>query len=103
AKLAPRLESVEDQQELFESLLRSWSDGRIKLAATALLLAFRRNQAKLFAEGGYQQIEVTGEDSNWAIGFVRASGNRRLALLAARFPALREEKPNWRAQAQLPE
>ena len=48
-----------------------------------------------FAEGGYQPIETTGEDADWVVGFVRAAGQRRLAVLAARFPALREEKPDW--------
>ena len=103
ARLAPRLASERDRSELIESLLRAWGDGRIKLAVTALLLAFRREHAELFAEGGYQPVEVIGEDARWALGYVRSDRERRLAVLVARFPALREAKPDWRAQAQMPE
>ena len=103
AELTPRFEGGQDRSRLFESLLRSWRDGRIKLAVIALLLAFRRDHPELFAEGGYLPIETAGEDANWALGFARAAGERRLAVLAARFPALREEKPDWRARAQMPD
>jgi hypothetical protein len=36
------------------------------------------------------------------VGYVRSHGDRRLAVLVARFPALRAEAPNWRAEAELP-
>ena len=103
ANLAPRLETAHERMELIESLLKTWRDGRIKLIVTALLLAFRRDHAELFAAGGYLPIETTGDDANFTLGFVRAAGERRLAVLVARFPAHREEKPDWRAYAQLPE
>ena len=103
AELTPRFEGGQDRSRLFKSLLRSWRDGRIKLAVIALLLAFRRDHPELFAEGGYLPIEMAGEDADWALGFARAAGERRLAVLAARFPALREEKPDWRARAQMPD
>ena len=101
AALAPRLEN-DERAGLIESLLKTWRDGQIKLAVTALLLAFRRKQAELFAGGGYLPIEATGEDADFALGFARAAGQRRLAVLAARFPALREQKPDWQARVQLP-
>jgi len=103
AKLAPRLEAERDRAELFEALMRDWRDGRVKLAATALLLGFRREHPDLFAKGGYQPIEFDGQDANCAFGFVRADGPLRLAVIVARFPALREGKPGWRAEAKLPE
>ncbi len=101
-KVGPRLEAEKEPAGLFESLLATWQDGRIKPAVTALLLALRRERAELFAEGGYAPIETTGEEADWCVRFVRAAGESRLAVLAARFPALREEKPHWKAQAQLP-
>lgn len=58
--VAPRLASERDRAELIELLLRAWGDGRIKLAVTALVLAFRREHTELFAEGGYQPVEVIG-------------------------------------------
>ncbi len=45
---------------------------------------------------------MTGKDADWAVGFVRSNGDSRLAVFAARFPALRDAKPDWRAQAQMP-
>ncbi|HZZ60056.1 MAG TPA: malto-oligosyltrehalose synthase [Roseiarcus sp.] len=103
AKLAPRLEREEDRAVLFESLLMTWRDGRVKLAVTALLLSLRRDCAELFASGDYQPIEMTGENADWVVGFVRTFAERRLAVLAARFPARREGKPDWRARARMPE
>ncbi len=103
AALGPRLEAEKERAELFESLLATWRDGGIKLALTALLLGLRSEHAELFAEGGYAPIETTGEEADWCVGFVRAAGESRLAVLAARFPALREERPDWKAQAQLPD
>jgi (1->4)-alpha-D-glucan 1-alpha-D-glucosylmutase len=103
AKLAPRLGRDKDHAELLGSLCTAWRDGRIKLAVTALLLALRRDCAELFARGDYLPIEMAGENADWALGFVRTLGDRRLAVLAARFPAHREQKPDWRARAQMPE
>jgi (1->4)-alpha-D-glucan 1-alpha-D-glucosylmutase len=103
AALRPRLEADTERAGLFESLLTNWPDGRIKLALTAVLLGLRRDRPELFAEGDYAPIELSGEDGDWAVGFVRASGPERVAVLAARFPAQREAKPDWQARAQMPE
>ena len=103
AALAQRLEVEEERAALLESLLATWRDGRIKLGVTALLLAIRREYAELFAGGDYLPVETNGEDADWAFGFVRAAGGRRLAMLAARLPGKREEKPEWRARAHMPE
>jgi (1->4)-alpha-D-glucan 1-alpha-D-glucosylmutase len=89
--------------DCFETLLASRRDGRIKLALTALLLVLRRDNATLFAEGAYAAIEMNGVDADWALGFVRSLGEKRITVLAARFPALREAKPDWQAWASLPE
>jgi (1->4)-alpha-D-glucan 1-alpha-D-glucosylmutase len=102
AGLAPLLETVEKRGAAFETLIRNWSDGRVKLATIALLMAFRREHAEFFAEAGYAPIEITGEEADWAVGFVRTFGDQRLAVFLARFPALREATPDWRATAELP-
>ena len=103
AELAPRLAAVEERGALFDTLMQDWRDGRVKLASIALLLALRREHVEFFANADYQPIEIKGEDSNFAFGYVRSHGDRRLAVLIARFPALREATPNWRAEAELPE
>ena len=102
AELAPRLSAVEERRALFDTLMQDWRDGRVKLATIALLLAFRREHAEFFASADYQPIEIKGEEASWAVGYVRSHGERRLAVLIARFPALREAAPNWRAEAELP-
>ena len=103
SEFAERLSAVEDRRALFDTLIRAWRDGRVKLATIALLMAFRRQHAEFFANADYQPIEIEGEEAHWAAGFIRADRDRRLAVLVARFPALREEKPDWRAEARLPE
>jgi (1->4)-alpha-D-glucan 1-alpha-D-glucosylmutase len=101
--LARRLDDLDRRAELFDALLREWPDGRIKLATTALLLALRRSDPELFAEGDYQPIVVEGDESDWAFGYMRACGNRRVAVLVARFPLRREKGPPSSAVARLPE
>jgi len=101
-ELAPRLSAVGERRALFDTLMHDWRDGRVKLATIALLLAFRREHEEFFANADYQPIEIKGEEASWALGFVRSHGERRLAVLIARFPALRAGAPSWRAQAELP-
>ncbi len=97
AELEPLLARPERRDDLFGSFLASWRDGRVKLATIALLLALRRERPALFAEGGYRPIDTTGEDADWALGFVRERGPERLAVIVARYPAKREAKPAWEA------
>jgi (1->4)-alpha-D-glucan 1-alpha-D-glucosylmutase len=103
AGLACRLEVPEQRPALFKTLINEWRDGRVKLAAIGLLLAFRRQEPELFSTGDYQPIVIEGDRSDWAFGYVRASGDRRLAVLIARYPAHREAEPQWNAEAHLPE
>ncbi|MGO9420348.1 malto-oligosyltrehalose synthase [Roseiarcus sp.] len=101
--LRPRLAAPEKRADLFASLMDSWRDGRVKLAAVALLLALRRERPALFAEGGYKPIGIAGGEADWALGFMRERGAERLAVVVARYPAKREAKPAWDATLDLPE
>ena len=101
--LAYRLEAPDQRAGLFEALLHEWRDGRIKLATTALLLALRRENPELFADGDYQPIPIEGDECDRAFGYMRACGTRRLAVLIARFPLRRAAEPPPRAVARLPE
>ena len=103
AGLASRLEVPEQRPALFKMLINEWRDGRVKLAAIALLLALRRQEPDLFSTGDYQPIVIEGNQSDWAFGYVRALGNRRLAVLIARYPAHVEAEREWNAVARLPE
>ena len=80
-----------------------WQDGRAKLATTALLLTLRRDEPELFANSDYQPLVIEGDRSDWAFGYVRTSGDRKLAVVMARYPAHREAEREWNARAQLPE
>jgi (1->4)-alpha-D-glucan 1-alpha-D-glucosylmutase len=103
AELAAQLEAPDQRSALFKTLMDEWQDGRAKLATTALLLALRREEPELFASGDYQPMVIEGDRSDWAFGYVRASGDRKLAVVIARYPAHREAEPEWNARAQLPE
>ncbi len=102
-ELAPRIASIESRRALFEALMESWRDGRVKLGTTALLLAFRAGVGEFFKLADYQPIAFSGERADWGFGYLRTAGEVALAVLMARFPALREAEPNWNAIAQLPE
>jgi (1->4)-alpha-D-glucan 1-alpha-D-glucosylmutase len=103
ADLAVRLKVPEQRPALFKTLVNEWQDGRAKLATTALLLALRREEPDLFAGSDYQPLVIEGERSDWAFGYVRMSGDKKLAVVMARYPAHREAERNWNAKAQLPE
>ncbi len=55
----------------WDSLVQSWSDGRLKLAWTRHLLKLRTELADVFADGEYQPLEVTGPHRDHAIAFAR--------------------------------
>jgi len=56
-------------------LLKHWPDGRIKMYVTAKLLQFRRRHARLFAEGEYVPLRVTGARPEHVIAFARRFQN----------------------------
>ena len=101
--LAAPLEAPEKRAALFAALMEDWRDGRAKLATTALLLKLRREEPELFASGDYQPLVLEGEKSDWAFGYMRASGEKKLAVLFARYPAHREVERTWDARALLPQ
>ena len=101
--LAASLKAKDQRFALFESLMNEWQTGRVKLAATALLLVLRREEPELFKAGDYQPIAIEGDRSDWAFGYLRAKGDQKLAVVMARYPAHREAEPKWSATAQLPQ
>lgn len=102
AHFAARLKAPDQRFGLFRALMNEWQNGQVKLAATALLLALRRDEPELFSKGDYQPLAIEGDRSDWAFGYMRASGDRKLAVVMARYPARREAEPKWSAIAQLP-
>jgi (1->4)-alpha-D-glucan 1-alpha-D-glucosylmutase len=103
ANLAARHKTPDQRPSLFKTLMGDWQDGRVKQATIALLLALRRDEPDLFSAGDYQPLVIEGDRSDWAFGYLRASGDRKLAVVMARYPAHREAEPEWNATARLPE
>src|ERR1700761_537583 len=101
--LAGRLKVPDERPALFKMLMDEWQDGRAKLATTSLLLALRREEPELFDKSDYQPLVIEGDQSDWAFGYVRTSGDRKLAVVMARYPSHRETDQTWNARAQLPE
>jgi maltooligosyltrehalose synthase len=54
-----------------EAALATWRDGRIKQALIARTLALRCKHPRLFAEGSYEPIEVTGARADRLMAFGR--------------------------------
>jgi (1->4)-alpha-D-glucan 1-alpha-D-glucosylmutase len=101
--LAARLKVPNERPALFATLAEEWQDGRLKLATIALLLALRREEPELFESGDYQPLAIEGDQADWAFGYLRSSGDRKLAVVMARYPAHREAEPSWDATVRLPE
>ena len=103
ADLGARLKAPDERPALFKTLMHEWQDGRAKLATTALLLALRRDEPDLFTSSDYQPLVIEGDRSDWAFGYLRTSGDRKLAVVMARYPAHRQAERTWNSTVQLPE
>ena len=79
-----------DRTRTFETALENWRGGRIKLALTAALLAVRRDEAALFADGDYLPVAATGPGADAICAFTRRHEEKALFVATARFPARRE-------------
>jgi (1->4)-alpha-D-glucan 1-alpha-D-glucosylmutase len=96
AELSAVRRSLEgDRERAFAQWLRSWHDGRIKLAVLHTLLELRGREPALFGGGGYEPCEATGGRADELISYVRR-GDRRIVLTAAqRFPVRAARSRGW--------
>ncbi|MCO6415048.1 malto-oligosyltrehalose synthase [Siccirubricoccus sp. KC 17139] len=78
---------AQDRPGALRGMRESWSDGRLKLALTATLLAHRRTQPALYAEGDYQPLTAEGDMAERICAFLRCRGGEALLVAARRFPA----------------
>jgi (1->4)-alpha-D-glucan 1-alpha-D-glucosylmutase len=69
----------------WEQLVRSWPDGRLKLAWTAYLLKMQTELAEVFADGDYQPLEVSGPHRDHILAFARRRGKNAAIVVAARW------------------
>ncbi len=82
------LESVIDQWSrtpagAFRDFLLHWTDGRIKLFLTWILLSVRRNLPDLFLNGEYRPLPPEWEKVHGMLGFVRSLPERDLLVVVA--------------------
>jgi (1->4)-alpha-D-glucan 1-alpha-D-glucosylmutase len=80
----------------WHALASSWQDGRIKLALTQRLLAWRRTLGAVFAQGDYRPLAVEGRHRDHVIAFARVHGSDAAILIAGRhFAALTDGGRHW--------
>jgi (1->4)-alpha-D-glucan 1-alpha-D-glucosylmutase len=70
-----------------QALLRSWSDGRIKMYVTHAGLGERRRDARLFLDGAYLPLTAAGARSDHVVAFARHHEGRAALILAPRLVA----------------
>src|SRR5262249_11035905 len=75
------LEAVSADRDL-RALAAAWRNGRIKLALTQRLLAWRRAHADIFAYGDYRALDVGGSHRDHVIAFARTRGEEAAILVA---------------------
>jgi (1->4)-alpha-D-glucan 1-alpha-D-glucosylmutase len=70
---------------LIKELIAAKENGKIKLFLTHQLLKARKKHSKVFQQGDYQPIEVTGKYQNHVVAFARSYGKNTLITIAPRF------------------
>jgi (1->4)-alpha-D-glucan 1-alpha-D-glucosylmutase len=68
----------------WQSLVRDWPDGRLKLAWTAHLLRLRAELADVFTYGDYQPLDVSGPHRDHVIAFARRRGKDAAVIAVTR-------------------
>jgi malto-oligosyltrehalose synthase len=83
---AARSSAVAEDADL-PALLAEWRDGRIKQALIARLLRFRQKHARLFAEGSYEPLAVSGAKAAHLIAFARRLDGEAVIVAVPRLTA----------------
>src|SRR5262249_7712347 len=95
AARARALDAVGENAD-WQALAASWPDGRIKLALTQRLLAWRRALGAVFARGDYRPLAVEGPHRDNVIAFARVHGADAAILIAGRhFAAFTRGGRHW--------
>ena len=95
AELSRRLEIPDERAALFKTLMNEWRDGASEARDDCALA-----RAAPGAAGDFQRRRLSADrdrrrSTDWAFGYLRGAGERRLAVLIARYPAHREAEPEW--------
>ena len=82
----------------WSELIKSWPDGRLKLAWTRHLLKLRTELADVFALGGYQPLDVRGAHADHVISFARHHGRvGAIVVVARQFASFTQAGRDWPA------
>ncbi len=84
---------ADDREGAMKRFMLSWQDGRFKLAVIVTLLAHRRACPHLYADGDYEALTSSGDDTDRICAFSRRHGKEAMIVAVARFPARREAMP----------
>jgi (1->4)-alpha-D-glucan 1-alpha-D-glucosylmutase len=80
----------------WHALAATWRDGRIKLALTQRLLAWRHALGAVFARGDYRPLAVEGPHRDHVVAFARVHGEEAAILIAGRhFGAFTDGGRRW--------
>jgi (1->4)-alpha-D-glucan 1-alpha-D-glucosylmutase len=93
--LLDRMDTSEERCERPQKLLHCWRDGAIKLLVTRELLAIRKADPDLLAQGSYELLLANGPKAECVCGFARRWRERTLIVATALFPARREADSLW--------
>jgi len=88
------LASAEDPD--WQNLVQRWPDGHLKLAWIRHLLKVRNQLARVFADGDYHPLEVTGPHRDHVIAFARHHGrDAAIVAVAKSFAPLSQGGRAW--------
>ena len=80
-----RSEALREEVGLHD-LKDRWRDGRIKLRLTHKLLKLRQTYPRLFQDGSYQPLTVSGSQADRVCAFARTSSDARMLVAVSLFP-----------------
>ena len=80
----------------WSALASQWDDGRIKLALTHRLLAWRRAREAIFSHGDYRPLRVTGPHGEHVLAFARTlRRDASIVVVARHFAPFTEAGRHW--------
>ncbi|MCC7410902.1 MAG: malto-oligosyltrehalose synthase [Gammaproteobacteria bacterium] len=101
ARLLDEVQSVagiaaEERAAAVAGLLATVEDGRAKLYLVHCLLGLRRARERLFRDGAYLPLTVTGPAADRVVAFARAHVGRAVITVASRWHAREPSPAQWR-------
>ncbi len=87
---------ADDPRRSLARWLEKWHDGRVKLAATSILLALRARLPQVFESGDYVPCTVMGPRADEIVAYVRRGEGECVVTAVQRFPLRARRSADWR-------